>query len=338
MKRSLTSLIAIIIVIAIASCKKNSSSNSGTTPTPIPTATAPILGTLAATVIHQNSADFTASITSDGGSPIIQHGICWKSTPQPTINDPRTMRGTGTGTFGGTASALTSNAMYYVRAYATNGVGTTYSNEVSFTTVESFVSDIEGNVYSVIEIGTLGKFWTKQNLKTTKYRNGESISTGLSSSQWISTTSGAYAIYNNTSLNNSTYGKLYNGYAAKDLRGICPNGYHVATRDDMNYTVTQSGYLAPSGNPGGAMKATTLWNSPNTGATDLSGFSGLPAGIRSGSGSAVYFGIGDFGVFWSQTQNVSGGAYNLTLMHNSTTAVVSTASLNDGYSCRCVRD
>jgi uncharacterized protein (TIGR02145 family) len=89
----------------------------------------------------------------------------------------------------------------------------------------STVTDIDGNVYNTITIGA--QVWMQENLKTSKYRNGDPITTSLDSNAWSAATSGGYAIYNDDPTNNIINGKLYNFYAVEDIRGLCPAGWHV---------------------------------------------------------------------------------------------------------------
>ena len=102
-----------------------------------------------------------------------------------------------------------------------------------FTCGTSTVSDVDNNTYNTVRIGT--QCWTQSNLKVSKYRNGNSIPSGLSNSAWQNTTFGAYAIYNNDSVNDSLYGKLYNHYAVTDSSGLCPTGWHVPSDAEWTY-------------------------------------------------------------------------------------------------------
>ena len=92
-------------------------------------------------------------------------------------------------------------------------------------TPNNTVTDIDGNVYNTVTIGT--QVWMKENLKVSKYRNGDPIPTNLTDAAWGAATTGAYSIYNNDAANNTTYGKLYNWYAVVDSRNLCPVGWHV---------------------------------------------------------------------------------------------------------------
>jgi hypothetical protein len=96
--------------------------------------TIPILTTNAQTNVTLNSATSGGVITKDGGEAVTARGVCWGVTSKPTFAGSHTSDGTGTGSFESNITGLTSNTLYYVRAYATNSVGTAYGNEISFTT------------------------------------------------------------------------------------------------------------------------------------------------------------------------------------------------------------
>jgi uncharacterized protein (TIGR02145 family) len=204
------------------------------------------------------------------------------------------------------------------------------------------VTDIDGTVYTSIVIN--GQEWMQKNLAVSKYRNGDPIPTGLDNTTWQNTTSGAYAIYNNDQVNNTAYGKLYNWYAVNDSRGLCPAGWHVPSDEEWTIMIN---YLDPTQNPsvfgtqssvaGGKMKSTTGWNSPNTGATNESAFTGLPGGDRPNFGT--YGGIGSSGAWWSSTLTANGNAWYRTLTFGD-----SYVNRYDGFykqygmSVRCLRD
>jgi uncharacterized protein (TIGR02145 family) len=198
-------------------------------------------------------------------------------------------------------------------------------------TMGNGATDIEGNFYPSIIIN--GQEWMQQNLAVTKYRNGDPIPTGLSNTSWQGTTSGAYAIYDNVAANNTTYGKLYNWYAVNDSRCLCPTGWHVPS--DAEWT-TLATSLGGSSVAGGKMKSTTGWTSPNTGATNESGFTALPGGYRYGDGPYVSF--GSVGVWWSSTVNDSYDAWNRLLSYFSSPVFRNLDDKQLGFSVRCVRD
>ncbi|MFO0202061.1 MAG: fibrobacter succinogenes major paralogous domain-containing protein [Alphaproteobacteria bacterium] len=188
-------------------------------------------------------------------------------------------------------------------------------------------------------------------MKTTRYRNGDLIPTGLSDTQWQNTTTGAYAIYNDIAQNNNIYGKLYNWYAVADPRELCPTGWHVPSDSEWNQLVK---FLDPQADTiclacpqsqiaGGMMKSvgdlqsgTGLWEIPNTGATNSSGFSGLPGGTRYINGS--YGEVGDYGYWWSSTPFGTNDAWSRELSYDN--GIVNSYYLvkQNGFSVRCIRD
>ena len=89
------------------------------------------------------------------------------------------------------------------------------------------ITDIDGNVYEIIKIGN--QWWMAENLKVTRYSNGDAIPNITDGSEWTNLTTGAYCVYNNENNNNSTYGLLYNWYAIADGRNIAPEGWHIPT-------------------------------------------------------------------------------------------------------------
>jgi len=130
------------------------------------------------------------------------------------------------------------------------------------------VTDIDGNVYNIVVIGT--QTWMKENLKVTKYKNGDAIQNVTNNSTWSSLTTGAYGDYDNTPSNSTTYGRLYNWYVVNDSRGVCPTGWHVPTDLEWNTLTT---YLGGESVAGGKMKSTTGWYNNGNG-TNTSGFTG----------------------------------------------------------------
>jgi uncharacterized protein (TIGR02145 family) len=194
------------------------------------------------------------------------------------------------------------------------------------------VTDINGNVYNVVSIGT--QCWMKENLKTSKYNDGTSIPTGLNGDTWQTTTSGAYAIYENNAANNTTYGKLYNWYAVNTGK-LCPAGWHIPT--DAEWTILTD-FLGGETLAGGKMKSTSpLWELPNTGATNESGFSGLPGGLRS-LNFGNYYDIGDYGNWWSSTEDDVTNAWNRDTYYDSSIAGRDDSYKWNGFSCRCIKD
>jgi hypothetical protein len=170
------------------------------------------------TLIYSRAASFSGSVSNDGGAAASTVGFCWGTSPNPTTADSLAWLSNNNGTlFSGGEGHLLPATTYYVRAFATNAAGTGYGEQKTFTTPQSSANpavDADGNTYSTVTIGN--QVWMKENLKTSKYRNGNPIPTNLNDNDWASTTSGAYSIFNNDFANNATYGKLYNWYAVAD--------------------------------------------------------------------------------------------------------------------------
>jgi uncharacterized protein (TIGR02145 family) len=306
----------------------------------------PLVSTVSASSITPTTASLEGNVTSDGGSPVTARGVVWSTNTNPTISlTSKTSNGSGTGSFSSSLSGLTPSTTYYVRAYATNSAGTGYGNEVTFSTSNSSavmnipcpgtpsVKDIDGNTYSTVQIGT--QCWTKENLKVTKYRNGNAIPTGLNNTTWSSTTSGAYAIYDNDNANDAVYGKLYNWYAVNDNRGLCPTGWHISTDAEWTILTTFLGQWVS----GGKLKSTgtTYWKSPNLAATNESGFSALPGGYRYRDGR--FIDIRNLAYFWITNGNDYNEELNRFLAYNfSYVSTYSGHTEQNGFSVRCLKD
>jgi uncharacterized protein (TIGR02145 family) len=196
--------------------------------------------------------------------------------------------------------------------------------------------DQEGNVYKTISIGS--QVWMAENLKASIYRNGDVITTNLIDSDWpIANDSniGAWAYYNNDSLYNCPYGKLYNWSAVNDSRQLCPAGWHIPTDAEW---ITLSDYLLSDSLTGGKMKTSGLqyWYSPNLEASNESGFSGLPGGARFSGG--LYSDIGFAGYWWSSTEYAPEFAFGRILFFDSGVINQNGSAGQAGYSVRCMRD
>ena len=158
---------------------------------------------------------------------------------------------------------------------------------------------------------TIGsQVWTNRNLDVTTYRNGDVIPEVTDLTTWKNLTTGAWCYYSNDAANGTTYGKLYNWYAVNDSRGLAPAGWHVPT--DAEWTALGTS-LGGNSVAGGKMKTTDRWNSPNTSATNSSGFNGLPGGFRNSNGG--FEGVGIDGYWWSASQYNDSDAWFRDLGH-----------------------
>jgi len=210
----------------------------------------------------------------------------------------------------------------------------------------STVTDIDGNVYNTVLIGS--QCWMKENLKTTTYQNGTPIPNVTGSINWQNLTTGAYTWYDNDISWKGSYGALYNWYAAIDANGLCPTGWHVPTNDEWT---ALTNFIGGAGEPyGNELKSCRQVNSPQGGGcnttehprwdesiengTDDYGFSGLPGGFCTFIWAFGF--IGSNGNWWSSTEYSSFSAWYCFL--NGGGVYVSPRDKRGGVSVRCLRD
>ncbi len=193
------------------------------------------------------------------------------------------------------------------------------------------MTDIEGNTYKTIKIGS--QTWMAENLKTTKYNDGTSIPNVTDNSVWAGLTSGAYCWYNNDINNRNTYGALYNWHVVNTGK-LCPTGWHVPADGEWN---TLTNFLGGASISGGKLKYVTGWSSPNTGATNSSGFSALPGGARD-SNNGSFLNVGSYGYWWSSSEYDSSNAWNRYLHYDYASLYRYGNYKRGGFSVRCVRD
>ncbi|MEP6792853.1 MAG: fibrobacter succinogenes major paralogous domain-containing protein [Saprospiraceae bacterium] len=177
--------------------------------------------------------------------------------------------------------------------------------------------------------------WMTKNLDVTTYRDGTPIPLVTDAVAWAALTTGAYCYYSNNSANGTIYGKLYNGYAVKDPRGLAPVGFHIPSEIEWS---TLTNCLGGKSIAGGAMKetGTAHWANGNIGATDFSNLSALPGGYRGTQGG--FNAIGQYGFWWSSTNVNTTNGFNRSLNSLDGSLTGASASLKNGYSVRCVRD
>jgi uncharacterized protein (TIGR02145 family) len=253
-------------------------------------------------------------------------GVCWAKTENPTILDNKSDEGAGPGIFTSNITNLETGTRYHIRAYAINNEDTVYGGNISFITN---VVDIDGNIYHTVMIGT--QVWMVENLKATRYRNGDTLPDILDDVLWTTYLEGAYCNYANDTAIGGIYGRLYNWAAINDTRNICPAGWHLPTNEEW---ALLENFLGGNTVAGGKMKeaGTSKWNSPNTDATNSSGFTGIPAGNR---GYGGYVDIGNACYFWANPSSTFSRA--LLTGTGSTSGIGNTSSVL-GISIRCIMD
>ncbi len=296
----------------------------------------PVVSTSNVTTIMATSAFSGGNVTSEGGASVSAKGVCWSTQVNPSINDNHTTYGNGLGSFTDYMEGLSPNTTYYLRAYTVNGIGIGYGNTINFTTLpinSSTVIDIDGNIYDEVQIGT--QIWMKQNLKVTHFRNGDTIPYITDNLQWYSDTSGAYCNFNNDAYHAITYGRLYNFYTVVDSRNLCPINWHIPT--DSEWTILTI-LLGGNIQAGGKLKEAGLnhWESPNTGATNNSGFSALPGGYRYYNGA--YNILGQIGYWWSSSVDNNNLPLSCLVSNLSSEIISYSSHKRNGRSIRCIKN
>jgi uncharacterized protein (TIGR02145 family) len=296
----------------------------------------PTITTSAISNITQTTATGGGNVTSDGGATVTARGVCWSTLPGPTTSDSKTTDGTGLGSFTSSLSGLTINTPYYVRAYATNSQGTAYGNLVTFTTpadenpIGTFTDSRDGKTYKWVKIDN--QTWMADNLAYLPSVSPPSAESDTAPNYYVYGYTGSDVSAAKNNANYITYGVLYNWPAALTA---CPAGWHLPSDAEWTILIT---YLGGHGNAGGKMKetGTTHWYSPNTGATNESGFSGLPGGYRYFTGTFVS--IGYYGNWWSSAEYSSFLAFYCSLLYDFTLLYWNYFHKDYGFSVRCLRD
>ncbi len=289
--------------------------------------------------ITETRATVDCIVVNGEGRYKIDYGFCWSTSPEPTTESntwyqSQCYQSTG---FSSTLIELLPVTIYYARAYASYNGQTIYSNEISFETTGGAigtVTDIDGNIYNTVIIGE--QVWLVENLKTTKYRNGDPIPNVTAISDWLSQTTGAYCYYENNINNAHAYGNLYNWYAVNDSRNIAPEGWHVATDSDWFVLTSYWAELLNHGSFSHVFReeGKEHWEDCQNLASNESGFTALPGGKLDQNGFSKLTWIG---YYWSSTEYYPGYPYYWTIPC-SPTVVRNNDKKTSGYSVRCVKD
>jgi len=213
-----------------------------------------------------------------------------------------------------------------------NGVTTAVFNpDLTYGTM----TDQDGNVCKTIQIGT--QVWMAENLKVTRYRNGDLI--GTTNPATLSIAGEINPKYQWPCLNNesnvATYGRLYTWFAVTDSRNIAPAGWHVASDQEW---ITLRDFLGGESLAGGKLKetGTTHWVSPNTGATNVSGFTALPGGLREPAG--FFYTSNPPGNWWTAKESDSLNAWHAYTDGVASYLLLLSSNKLVGYAVRCVKD
>ncbi|MCK7590510.1 fibrobacter succinogenes major paralogous domain-containing protein [Subsaxibacter sp. CAU 1640] len=265
----------------------------------------------------QENCDETSATTEcdiNGDFSILGHDVTWSGThTYGTFGDCSSISGTWMApTYGASPGAQ--------------------GSFVSDTDCEDiFVTDIDGNTYAKVTIGD--QVWLQSNLNVSHYRNGDEIPQVQDPNAWSNLTTGAWRYYNDDPANGEMYGKLYNWYAVNDPRGLAPEGWHVASYDEV---LTLREFLGGYSVAGGKMKTTYGWDAPNTGATNESGFSAIPGGLANISGGDIY--QGQFASFWTSTSITIFNSWTYFTSSDNSNLSTGSNSRTVGSAIRCIQD
>lgn len=295
----------------------------------------------------------------NGNAFVTETGVYWGKNSEPVANDVKVSISKGDGSFSTVIKGLNPLTVYRYKAYAINSAGISYGESYYTRTNDGMifnpnliygsVSDVDGNSYKTIQIGT--QIWMAENLKTTKYNDGSSIPLVTTGVDWASLSTDAYCWYNNdVTSNKPIYGALYNWYAISSTtnggRNLCPTGWHIPSDSEwkvlemfLGMTQEQVDATNPRGTiEGGKLKETNTahWLSPNMGATNESGFTALPGGVRHSTSTFAL--LTTEGCWWTITEGPSTHGWTRVLDYNLSSISRGNYNKKGGLSIRCVKD
>jgi uncharacterized protein (TIGR02145 family) len=296
---------------------------------------APTVDTDTASSVTSSAATLSATITATGGAAVSATGF--KYGTDTALTSPTNVSGSGTASpFTASLTSLSPGTQYWAVGYATNSVGTSYGDTITFTTSAAApvftcgtsTVTYDGYSYATVLIGT--QCWFQENLQTDQYRDGSSIPGQLTDADWSLSTTGTQAVWEegtaNEAVNLAAQGRMYNGYAVLDARGLCPTGWHVPTSAEWTSLTTYLG-----ANAGTQMKSFYGWNGTNP-----NGFNAIPvvwrgtAGVFNNSGAEAYF--------WTSTAVTGTTSARRYLTTANTGLTADNSSNKRGFSVRCLKD
>lgn len=225
-------------------------------------------------------------------------------------------------------------ALFMLTSFCVIAFGCSKNDPTSFDTETTTGSiDWMSGHYETIKIGN--QWWMAENLHTNGYRNGDVIYKITDSLTWLNARAGALCVYDNISDISYwwEYGYLYNWHATKNTRGIAPPGWHIPSKEEWDILIA---YLGGIDNAGRVMKEAGLthWKEPNPDASNESGFTALPSGLR----SDIYEQFGETAIFWTATESDEQSAICISLSYENNEVLYSVRRKEDGLSIRCVKD
>jgi len=333
-------LTLLLAINSITSCKKDDEEPvTGNTTPAAPTASTDTVSYISHTwttlnsLINANNLETTISFEYDTTTTFAFSIPAYPDTLTGNKSTKRSVELTG----------LTPSTTYYYRVKAVNSLGSVTGSERSFTTLPEFtgdivfnpdliydqVTDVEGNVYKTIQIGS--QVWMAENLHTHKYNDGTDIPQLSYTTSWSALETGALCWYNNVTL---TYGALYNWYAVNSGK-LCPAGWHVASDEEWT---TLTSFIGGTETAGNKLKeqGALHWTTPNSGATNSTGFTALPGGYRYYNG--VYNAGKRYGYWWTSTETNTVNAVARDLYYGYTNIDKINSDKRTGASVRCIKD
>ena len=288
--------------------------------------------TLEVIEVTKTTAIVSGKIAYDGGDAISEYGICFSTANNPTIADNKVISENNQSDFSCELQMLLPSTQYYARAYAVNKEGVAYGKAIPLLTDFETITDIDGNIYRIVQIGS--QVWMAENLRTTTLSSGTSIPHKPLSSDWEASSTSAYCWYNNDfGTYGNTYGALYNHRAVQTGK-LCPHGWKVPNDSEW---MTLIDYLGGESVAGGKLKetGTTNWRSPNAGATNQVYFTALPGGYRHSNGG-IFMNCGNAAYWWSSSTQMTVGNY-WSIYYGQASIAKNSSYFQFGYSVRCVK-
>lgn len=281
--------------------------------------------------ITHNSAFVQAKLENNGGDEIIEKGICYSKTNNPTIDNNKII--IDKQDFSTAILNLTPNTTYFVRAFATNNAGTSYSDNIFIKTYnKDKIFDIEGNEYYTVTIGE--QIWMAENLKTTTLNDGTVIPNITDNSEWSALNTPAYCWNENDKETfKDEFGALYNWYTVNTQK-VCPEGWRLPTDEDFNQLLGDD-YNGTILREQGFKYWSEPWSNTSYSNTNKTGFTALPSGTRWNNGSFdSYFEERCNCYIWGYTSENSSFELQITPVQAS---VVENISKTQGNSIRCIK-
>ena len=296
-------------------------------------ATVPTVNTYPITGITSFSADGIGHLISNHAESASDKGICWSTSPNPTLSDNKAGIGTGFGVYTVTLTGLTANTTYYYRAYATNTAGTGYGTELNFSTLDggTFTDTRDLKTYNFVKIGN--QSWMAENLAYLPAVSQPAAISGINPHCYVYGYDGTIVSTAKATANYPTYGVLYNWTSALTA---CPAGWHLPDKAEFSALINFMGGDAIAGYK---MKSTQGWNDnvgKNGNGDNLYGFTALPGGDLEGAG--VFLNLGDYGSFWTSDPDGGSNGWMWLLDNFNIGAFLHSYPKSIGVSVRCIKN